>query len=448
MNRLNAIRVAERPKMHGRAMLSGPSGAGKTWTALSIASVLADGDMSRVLVIDTERESALTYADVFVGFQHLPWRPPYDPTELTDTLGQLGDSYVAVVVDSFTHFWRGQGGTLDIADGKFGGWKSARPVQEALVEALLGVPAHVLLCVRSKTEYLVEHNGNKVTKLGVAPMQDDSLVFEMNVAFDIDLEHRITVTKSRTPAVPVGRMYPAGLEKKAAEDYKQWLAGGVPPAGREDVERIVARFGEMADAEERKQVKAEFVERFGMPHSLTAAQVAEAGAWLDRRLGRNDHATQPDAADDGGRPEPEAPSTADKDDDLATALDERIAALPEDLANDVRSRQTQALQEGTVTPHSAAHRKLIEDELAKAEKAQKKRTLDALGACKAAGFESDDDRHAFLGAVTAGTVTSAKRLTATQVKELTKVAVRIGRGELGVVVREDGSWELREAVSA
>lgn len=288
MGRLDAIAVAARPKMHGRAMLSGPSGAGKTWTALSMAKVLADGDLSRVLVIDTEKESALTYADVFPGFHHLPWRPPFDPTELTEAFVGLGDRFAVVITDSFTHFWRGQGGTLDIADGKFGGWKAARPVQERLTDAVLEANAHMILCVRSKMEYLAEGGSGgvkqTVTKLGLAPVQDDQLVYEMNVAFDIDLEHRITVTKSRTPAVPVGRMYPAGLERKAAEDYADWLAGGIPPAAREDVDRIVAMFAEVVDAERRKAAKQAFVQRWGMPASLTAEKVTDATDWLAEEL--------------------------------------------------------------------------------------------------------------------------------------------------------------------
>jgi hypothetical protein len=32
-------------------------------------------------MIDTEKESALTYADDFT-FDHLPWDPPFEPREL------------------------------------------------------------------------------------------------------------------------------------------------------------------------------------------------------------------------------------------------------------------------------------------------------------------------------------------------------------------------------
>ncbi len=287
MSRLDSIRPAVRPKMHGRAMIAGPSGAGKTWTALSIATELAAREErpGSVLHIDTEKESALTYAESFT-FEHLPWRPPYDPTELTETLRKLDDSYAVVVIDSLSKFWRGLGGTLDIADGKFGGWKTARPIQEAMVEAVLHMPAHVILAVRSKMVYLVEQNGGKqqVQKVGLAPQQDEDLAYEMNVAFDIDLEHRLTVTKSRTVAVPVGRMYPAGHERKAAEDYAAWLAGGVPPASPDDVAGIVAALDSIGDEEARKRAKGEFVTRFGMPQTVTAEQAPDAMAFVQSKI--------------------------------------------------------------------------------------------------------------------------------------------------------------------
>lgn len=342
VSRLRKVQEAERPKMFGRAMLSGPSGSGKTWTSLSIAQYLvafekfvaAGGDPAEfdpkasidlstvekkdILVIDTEKESALTYADVF-KFSHLGWTAPFDPSELRETLEELeADAPMVIIIDSFSKFWHGQGGILDLAGGAIGGWKTARPIQEALVEQVLATPAHMILGVRSKMEYAIEQSGGKTTvsKLGMSPMQDDNLVYEMNIAVDMAMDHQITVTKSRTPAVPVGRMYPAGLERKLAEDYAEWLAGGVPPASREDVDKIVERFAQIASKDRKIEVKNEFVERFGMPHSLTASQVPLANQWLDKTLTEMDVDAEPvqDATDEQpAESSEEAPDAAESD---------------------------------------------------------------------------------------------------------------------------------------
>ena len=47
-----------------RAAIFGPSGAGKTFTSLRVATGLA-GDAGRIAVIDTERGSASKYSDRF-----------------------------------------------------------------------------------------------------------------------------------------------------------------------------------------------------------------------------------------------------------------------------------------------------------------------------------------------------------------------------------------------
>lgn len=227
MSRLALATPAVRPAMKGRMMLSGPSGAGKTYTALTIARELGGS----VLVIDTEKESALTYADEF-DFEHLRWEPPYDPRELADTVMQA-TSWDVVIVDSLSHFWQKQGGTLDIAEGKFTGWKSARPAQEMMVEALLTCPAHLIACVRAKqkhTQELDERGKHVVRKLGVGAIQDETLDYEMNVAVSVDTDHVLTVEKSRTTALPVGRSYrPQDVEEMAAT-YASWLSSGDAPS--------------------------------------------------------------------------------------------------------------------------------------------------------------------------------------------------------------------------
>lgn len=321
-SRLNLAAPAIRPALKGRLLLAAPSGAGKTKSGLIIATVLAADDDGSIVVIDTEKESALTYADDF-EFKHIPWRPPYAVDELAETVADAGRTFSVVMVDSMSHFWRKAGGTLDVADGKFGGWKKARPLQEDLVDAILACGAHVILCARSKQAHVQEEDerGRQVVKkLGMAAQQDDDLEYEMNIGCEIDMEHTIAVSKSRCDAVPVGRQFTAGHAGELAELYRDWLKVGEPPAPQAAVDALVARMNALPEAE-RKACKGEFVAELGRPELLREARLDAAEALVARFEGRGGGGGDvPDRGSAAAPPPPENENPTQKgggDDDSA-----------------------------------------------------------------------------------------------------------------------------------
>lgn len=273
MSRLGLARQALRPSLKARLMIAGPAGAGKTYSGLEIASVLGQ----RILLIDTEKESALTYADEF-SFTHLPWSEPFDPRELGQTLIEAAADYDVIMVDSLSHFWGGSGGTLDIADGKFGGWKVARPAQNDIVSGILSASAHIIVCVRSKIEHVQEKDertGKQVVrKLGMAPQQDGTLEYELNLAVEMDIEHRIAVSKSRTTAVPVGRMFAPGHARDLAQAYAEWLGSGEPWADLDVRAQIdMARRG--LNSDQKKDLWRAWQEN-GLPQDVSLLTVTQA----------------------------------------------------------------------------------------------------------------------------------------------------------------------------
>lgn len=280
VSRLANAKPAVRPSLKARLMLSGPAGAGKTFSALEIASTLGEA----LLLIDTERESSLTYADEF-QFTHLPWREPFDPRELATELPQAASEHDVIIVDSLSHFWGGSGGTLDIADGKFGGWKTARPAQNDLVQAILGTPAHIIVCVRSAIEHVQEldsRTGKQVVKkLGLAPKQDKDLEYELNLAAEIDIDHRISVSKSRTTAVPVGRTFAPGHARDLGKVYAAWLESGEPLADLDA--RAALDKARSALSQEQKRELWSAWQANGLPTELallTVSQAVVAGALI------------------------------------------------------------------------------------------------------------------------------------------------------------------------
>jgi len=85
---------------------------------------------------------------------------------------------------------------------KFAAWRDITPKHNALIDAMLQSPAHIIATMRSKTEYVIEEsaNGKKVPrKIGMAPVQREGMDFEFTVVFDVDQnKHYATASKDRT----------------------------------------------------------------------------------------------------------------------------------------------------------------------------------------------------------------------------------------------------------
>lgn len=274
---------AVRKGQKARVAFSGPSGSGKTWTSLEAAKVLA-GD-GKTLVIDTERGSASLYSDFF-DFDVIEWEPPYDPRELAVVLSECEDKYAVIAVDSLSHFWEGEGGTRDIVDAaaarsrgnSFAGWKEGTPAQNDMVAALLNARAHVICSMRSKTDYVLEtdERGKQVPKkVGMAPIQRAGLEYEFTVTADLDLDHTLTVEKTRCRPL-TGKQFKMGHGADFAKILNDWLSTAEPFAKPEDVQAIKDTLDGIGDAELRRDSKKLFQSMHGIPDDLLAKDVAAA----------------------------------------------------------------------------------------------------------------------------------------------------------------------------
>ena len=77
------FKKAHRSKAKLRLAIAGPSGAGKTYSALLIASGIVP--LEKVAVIDTESGSADLYADLG-GYSTVTINPPYSPQKYIEDL--------------------------------------------------------------------------------------------------------------------------------------------------------------------------------------------------------------------------------------------------------------------------------------------------------------------------------------------------------------------------
>lgn len=221
----NPFAPAQREQVKARVALSGVAGSGKTYTALMLATNLAE----KVAGIDTERGRMLEHKGRFRFDHFAPSR--FDPRDLTRLLAIAGaNGYGAVVIDSFSHYWMGSGGALEFVDahenakgGKFSaGWKEYRPIENAMWEALMAYPGHVIATMRAKTAYVVE--GNKPVKIGLKPEQREGVDYEFSIVGEISRDHVLTVTKSTCDDLVDAVVDRPGPE--LAETIRAWCESG------------------------------------------------------------------------------------------------------------------------------------------------------------------------------------------------------------------------------
>lgn len=90
--------------------LGGPTGAGKTESGIRIAKGIAEAQGGEFCVIDTENKRALNKKARY-QFKHLDLQAPYSPENYEGAIkAAIQAGYRAIVVDSFSHEWDGEGG--------------------------------------------------------------------------------------------------------------------------------------------------------------------------------------------------------------------------------------------------------------------------------------------------------------------------------------------------
>lgn len=222
-----------------RVAVQGVSGSGKTWTGLSIAHGLAQGE--RFAVIDTERGAASLYVGINgIQFDVLQMHR-YDPRDLGKALTAAAQArYPVVFVDSLSHFWKGTDGTLDQVEraatrykgNTFAGWKDGTPIQNEMIDALLDYPGHVVVTMRSHTEWVLQDNekGKKEPKqMGMRAEQRKGVEYEFGLVASMDLDNTLTVLKSRCPVLHKRVIPEPSGAVDIAKPLLDWLADGAVP---------------------------------------------------------------------------------------------------------------------------------------------------------------------------------------------------------------------------
>lgn len=268
-----------------RMALIGPAGSGKTYTALEIASHLGD----KVAVIDTERGSASKYSDIFsFCVSELDTYEPHNYVSAIEDAEKEG--FDVIVIDSLSHAWFGKGGAIDQVDkrgGRYSDWRFVTPQHNALVDAIIRSKSHVIVTMRTKTEYVVEVNEkgkSEPRKIGLAPVQRDGLEYEFDVTADIDDRNSVKISKTRCSKLS-GAVFRHQNEQIAAI-LTEWLSDGKEEEVQAKPEH--ASLVEPTMDPGKKAQDSDLIRLSGRLEKIGIASKDERIEWIKRNVGRND----------------------------------------------------------------------------------------------------------------------------------------------------------------
>ena len=243
--------------------LAGGTGSGKTFSALRLASGIAGG--KPFALIDTEAGRAKHYADQF-KFDHGDLHAPFNPAAYAEAIMAADKAgYPVIVVDSMSHVWAGDGGVLDMQEaeteeqvkrakargdkrpdwqvveaGKMASWIKPKGEHKRMVQKLLQVRAHLILCFRAEEKIEMKRGADgkmeitkKVTATGLdgwVPISEKNLPYELTASFLLlatqpGIPHPIKLQEQHRPLFPLDKP----ITEASGKAIAQWAAGGKEP---------------------------------------------------------------------------------------------------------------------------------------------------------------------------------------------------------------------------
>lgn len=195
------IEEAERVGAPPLIALWGPSSCGKTMTALLIARGYV-GPHGQIGMIDTENGRGRYHADKARGANGKPWlrldlQPPFTPERYMQACQALiARGCEAIIIDSGSHVWEGEGGVLDQADKSTAKglqkWNKPKSGYKKMVNHLLRATVPVVWCLRAKQsfEQRVINGKKEIINDGIMPISGNGLIYEMTFSILLGLDHK------------------------------------------------------------------------------------------------------------------------------------------------------------------------------------------------------------------------------------------------------------------
>ena len=231
------VKKAVREKIFPKMALIAPSGGGKTYSALRLATGMAEeleaetGKEAKILLANTEQKRGYYYADEF-SYDIVDIEAPHEPEKYVDLIQFAVDSgYSILIIDSASHEWEGKGGCLELqqrAGGTYQAWAKVTPRHARFINAIADSPIAIISTMRAKDQYEVEKDERgktTVQKIGAGAKQREGFEYEFTCTFMLDVKtNTAEVSKDNTHLFE--SMGPKLLTEEDGRKIIQWANSG------------------------------------------------------------------------------------------------------------------------------------------------------------------------------------------------------------------------------
>ena len=185
---------AKREQIWLKVLLTSPSGGGKSYSALRLATGIAKKANSRIAFIGTEGSRDKYYANEF-DYDLLQLEEPYTDNSYIDALEEAIDlGYQVVIIDSLSHEWKWLNDQHDKMPGNsFQNWGKLKPRHRKFMDSILNAPVHIIATARGKDEWVMEEKSGKQVpkKIGLGAQQDKDVTYDYTVSLMIEQDTHI-----------------------------------------------------------------------------------------------------------------------------------------------------------------------------------------------------------------------------------------------------------------
>lgn len=199
------IEQAVREKIYAKIALMAPSGGGKTYSALRLATGMLqklkeldpNGDKGllkngKIIMVNSESSRGRYYANEF-QYDIADITAPFSPEKYVEYINEIVKlGYPIAILDGTSPEWDGRGGCLDLhlqAGGRYQDWSVITPRHDKFLFALADSPIHIIATMRGKDQYVMSsEDGGKpsVKKLGIGAKQREGFEYEFTASFLLD----------------------------------------------------------------------------------------------------------------------------------------------------------------------------------------------------------------------------------------------------------------------